>query len=72
MSYEHLDTWNILLEYADGGSLERFFQDEVEPSRGLNLISFWEEFFQLVNGVLAIHQNYLDADANSAGTLQQG
>lgn len=46
---------NIILEYADKGSLEDFFRNESAPSRGIDIIKFWESMFQLIKGLKAIH-----------------
>lgn len=54
-SYIHGDSFNILLEYADKGTLEDFFRQESPPSRGLDIIALWEALFQLIQGLKAIH-----------------
>jgi serine/threonine protein kinase len=54
-SYIHADNYNILLEFADKGSLEDFFKRESPPSRGGDIIKFWEGLFQLIKGLKAIH-----------------
>lgn len=46
---------NIILEYADKGSLEDFFRNESAPSRGIYIVKFWESMFQLIKGLKAIH-----------------
>lgn len=46
---------NIILEYADKGSLEDYFRNESAPSRGVDIIKFWESMFQLIKGLKAIH-----------------
>ncbi len=54
-SYIHGDNYNILLEFADKGSLEEYFRRESPPSRGGDIIKFWEGLFQLIKGLKAIH-----------------
>jgi serine/threonine protein kinase len=54
-SYIHGEHYNILLEYADKGSLEEYFKRESPPSRGIDIIKFWEGLFQLIKGLKAIH-----------------
>jgi serine/threonine protein kinase len=54
-SYIHGDEYNILLEYADKGTLEDYFQKESPPSRGVDIIKFWESLFQLIKGLIAVH-----------------
>jgi serine/threonine protein kinase len=56
-SYTHGDDYNILLEFADKGSLEEYFQRETPPSRGGDLIKFWDGLFQLIKALKAIHSN---------------
>lgn len=46
---------NLLLEYADKGSLENFFLKETPPSHGGDVIKFWEGLFSLIKGLKAIH-----------------
>jgi hypothetical protein len=54
-SYIHGENYNILLEFADKGSLEEYFRRESPPSRGGDIIKFWEALFQLIKGLKAIH-----------------
>jgi serine/threonine protein kinase len=54
-SYTHGADYNILLEFADKGSLEEYFQTETPPSRGGDIIKFWDGLFQLIKGLKAIH-----------------
>lgn len=54
-SYIHGDEFNILLEYGDRGSLEEYFKRETPPSRGLDIIKFWEAMFKLIEGLKVIH-----------------
>lgn len=54
-SYSHGDECNILLEYADKGTLEEYFKNETPPSRAADIIKFWENLFQLIKGLKAIH-----------------
>jgi hypothetical protein len=56
-SFIHGDACNILLEYADKGSLEEFYQRETPPSRGEDIIKFWDRLFQLIDALKAIHSS---------------
>lgn len=56
-SFIHGDEYNILLEYPDKGTLEDFFSLETPPSRGPEIIKFWECLFSLINGLKAIHSS---------------
>jgi serine/threonine protein kinase len=54
-SYIHGDSYNILLEFADKGSLEEYFQKQTPPSRGRDIIKFWDSLFQLIKALKTIH-----------------
>jgi serine/threonine protein kinase len=54
-SFIHGDKFNTLLEFADKGSLEDYFKRETPPSRGVDIIKFWEALFLLIKGLKAIH-----------------
>lgn len=54
-SYKQGNEFNVLLEFADKGSLEEYFKRESPPSRGVDIIKFWEGLFQLIKGLKAIH-----------------
>lgn len=54
-SYTHGSEYNILLEYADKGSLVEYFQKQTPPSRGKDTIKFWDGLFQLIKALKAIH-----------------
>lgn len=54
-SYIHGQEFNILLEYADRGNLEDYFKRETPPSRGFDIVRFWESLFQLIDGLRVIH-----------------
>lgn len=54
-SYVHGDDYNILMEYADKGSLEDFYLKETPPGRGQEIIKFWEGLFQLIKSLKVIH-----------------
>jgi hypothetical protein len=47
--------YNILLEYADVGTLEAFLQHIDPPAKASDIIDLWESVFQLLQGLLKIH-----------------
>ncbi|KKY22681.1 putative serine threonine protein kinase [Phaeomoniella chlamydospora] len=49
-------TFNILLEYADGGTLEDFFQRDRQPTSPEDIIKFWEKLLDITKALHAIHQ----------------
>lgn len=54
-SFELRGEAHILLEFADKGTLHQFFRNEAPPSRGGDIIDFWENILKLINGLRAIH-----------------
>jgi len=54
-SFTHGITRNILLEYADYGSLEKFFNSVEPPSTGEDIIRFWQSMFGIIDAVRDIH-----------------
>ncbi|RFU24317.1 hypothetical protein B7463_g12025, partial [Scytalidium lignicola] len=74
-SFSHGDECNILLEYADRGSLEEYFKNEQPPSRAIDIIKFWASLFQLIKGLKAIHsvrEGHLDVNPDSVVVLSHG
>ncbi len=55
-SYKQGDTYNILLEYADRGTLDDFFQTTPPPSLGEEIIVFWSRLFNVIKALLCIHE----------------
>lgn len=54
-SFTHGNTRNILLEYADYGSLDNFFNSVDPPSTGEDIIRFWQSMFGVIDAVCKIH-----------------
>lgn len=54
-SYKQGDTYNILLEYADRGTLEDFFQTTDPPTRGKDINNFWSGLFSVIKALQRIH-----------------
>ncbi|KAH7409341.1 hypothetical protein BKA64DRAFT_393873 [Cadophora sp. MPI-SDFR-AT-0126] len=55
-SYEQDDTYNIVLELADRGSLEQYLSYCQPPTAGLDIIQFWQSLFKIVWGLVCIHE----------------
>ncbi|POS83482.1 hypothetical protein EPUL_005310 [Erysiphe pulchra] len=53
-SFEYRDQSHILLEFADKGTLNDFFRTEAPPTRGDQIIDFWDNILQLIKGLKAI------------------
>lgn len=60
-SFTRGDSYNVLLEYADKGTLAEYFQKESPPSEGEEIIKFWETMFELIDALRRIHEVGSDA-----------
>jgi serine/threonine protein kinase len=58
------DTYNILLEYADKGTLEDYFEKEVPPTEGEEIIEFWASLFSILHALYQI-QNVIPEGGDS-------
>ncbi|KAF7512559.1 hypothetical protein GJ744_000820 [Endocarpon pusillum] len=54
-SYEQDDTYNILLEYADRGTLEDYLQRTPPPTTGSDIYKFWSALFNVIKALVSIH-----------------
>jgi hypothetical protein len=54
--FEQDHTYNIILQYADGGNLWDFLKDEDPPKTWEELWRFWKSFSSILDGLHAIHQ----------------
>jgi len=50
------DSYNILLEYADEGTLESYFEKQAPPRDGEEVIKFWERLFKMIDALRGIHE----------------
>lgn len=50
------DTYHILLEYAEHGTLDEFFQTRPQLPSGQDLIPLWESMAKLLTAVSTIHE----------------
>ena len=48
------ETYHMILEYADGGTLEEYMEKE-PPDNGKDILAFWENVLKLIAGLLKIH-----------------
>ncbi|KAG8531140.1 uncharacterized protein KY384_004498 [Bacidia gigantensis] len=53
--FERDNMYNIILEYADGGTLEDFIARTPSPPNAEQLWVFWNQFFNVLNGLATIH-----------------
>lgn len=54
-AYEHGDTFNILLEYGEGGSLHDYLTREDPPTTGKAIHELWSRLFDVVKALSRIH-----------------
>ena len=58
-------TYNLILEYADSGTLRDFMRVKPPPSRGEDIITFWRNLCGLLSGLQTIHE------AGEEGSISQ-
>ena len=68
-NFVHGDHYNLLLEFADQGSLEDYFCKVRPPSKAEDIISFWRELFRLIDSLVGIHNVQID-DATGSQIFQ--
>lgn len=54
-SFQQCGTFNVILEYADCGTLEDYFAKKYPPSSGEDIIMFWERLFNVIKALSKIH-----------------
>ncbi|KAH8761295.1 hypothetical protein BGZ57DRAFT_858249 [Hyaloscypha finlandica] len=65
-TYTQSETYNIILEYADKGDLESFFQHENPPSETANIVEFWKSMFSIAKALKVMH-NLDSGDSDTGG-----
>ncbi|KAF7187457.1 Mitogen-activated protein kinase kinase 2 [Pseudocercospora fuligena] len=71
-SFTHLGTFNIILEFAEVGNLEEFYESAIRPVGGEQIINFWENLFDTTKALFTIHESYLGQRASGNHLLPQG
>ena len=51
----HGNSYNIILEYADQGTLETFMRNTKPPSTVEDTLLFWDRLFGITHGIMTIH-----------------
>ncbi|KAG4434108.1 hypothetical protein IFR05_010417 [Cadophora sp. M221] len=54
-SFTRNGSFNVILEYADKGTLKEYFEKQLPPTSGEEIIRFWEGLFQLIDALWKIH-----------------
>ena len=71
-SYIHRGTYNIILEFADGGTLEDFFKERSPPKKGPDIIAFWENLFEVIKALFRLHEQSVSENDPHCHTILQG
>ena len=48
-------TYNLILEYADRGTLDNYMKQTPEPKNISDITTFWERLFAVLGGLVQIH-----------------
>ncbi|RFU28626.1 hypothetical protein B7463_g7721, partial [Scytalidium lignicola] len=68
-SYIHGDTFNVILEFADRGSLAQYFKETDPPSTGQDIVDFWSSLFGVIPALINIHDVESD-EVDDSGIFQ--
>jgi serine/threonine protein kinase len=49
------NTYNVILEYADKGSLKDYFQNIPPPREEEHIVSFWTSLGGIIKGLHSVH-----------------
>jgi serine/threonine protein kinase len=71
-SFEHRGSFNLVLEYAEGGTLEDALNHWQAPSCGSDIIHLWNSVFEVVHGLFWIHDRHRPSHGVLAGVYEQG
>jgi serine/threonine protein kinase len=56
-NFTHNDKKYLLLEFADKGSLEKYFTDTAPPSQPDDIITFWRRLFDITKALYHVHSH---------------
>ena len=65
-SFKHNDTFNLILEHADKGSLEEYMQTVQPPTDGEEINQVWRGLCDVLGGLMCIHS----AERNGSDEIQ--
>lgn len=60
-SFIRRGTFNIILEYANRGTLDDYMKNTAEPTTVTEIRSFWENFLASMRGLVQIHGTHQPA-----------
>jgi serine/threonine protein kinase len=69
-NYTHLNTANIIMERANEGSLEDYFQKHPPPSESEDIRKFWFNLYQILKALHHIH--YVEQKLNGHLRISKG
>jgi len=58
-SFTQNGTFNLLLQFADGGTLLDFYQKAAPPREVGDIRQFWKNIFAVMKGLHRVHQSVL-------------
>lgn len=67
--FVHGDSYNIILEYADQGTLENFMRRTKPPSVTEDIVLFWDRFLRITHGIMTIH-GHIGSDSSASQILK--
>lgn len=53
--FTYRESFNLVLEFAKGGTLDDFFQRDERPATR-DISNLWEAFFETIHGLMTIHE----------------
>jgi serine/threonine protein kinase len=59
--------FHVLLQYANGGTLEEYFENISPPRRRADMARFWSAMLNLIRAVHKIHGTSFDQDEKRKG-----
>ena len=71
-SYRYKGTFNLLFEFADGGTLEGYFREQQPPKRPSDIIAFWTSLLDVLKALCRLHEQSLSENDPQCHTILQG
>jgi hypothetical protein len=54
-AFKHGDTCHAIIEYADQGSMEKYFKSNIPPKDGIDVARLWKQVLGLIRGLKDLH-----------------
>ena len=65
--FEYRNTFNLILEWAERGTLEDFFHHDDIPSTGSEILALWTSVLETVKGLGVIHEQQVSQEQSPNG-----